>query len=426
MDRKKILFIIPWLPYPLVSGGHQAIFNGILSVKDEYDIYITYPVLKQPIHQEDKEGFLKLVPNAHLLLKESRGYPGAWLLLLRFFHNAKRFFHFVFRTLSRRRNSNNLKYSICSGWLGSVMPPNLSWTKHIESICSQYKFDIIQVEMPQMVSQVLCLPSESLRIHIHHELGFVRRQLEAQRFDCVDSYIEACRHFADLNEINQLNMYDMVVTLSVDDSAKLRRQGVQIPVRDSFAMVDTDVQYLFAQRDGNTLSFVGGDSHSPNYSAVMWFLSNCWAALKKKKPDCKLVVIGKWSQNNVREITERYNDVEFIGFVDDLKKAMSGSIMIVPIQVGSGIRMKILEACSMSIPFISTTVGAEGIPVKSGEHCFIADTPGEFVSKIIELEDSRLQEVFTRNAYDMVKDHYSLKSLRENRLQIYKELLSLR
>lgn len=422
MNRKKILFIIPWLPYPLVSGGHQAIFNGILSVKEDFDIYITFPAFNETIDPDDIDGFLKLVPNATILPFENSDN----IFIQRLIDKAKRLLLFISRKRGKKQNANSLEYRICSSWVRTVLPPNKSWANHIERICSQYNFDIIQVEMPPMLSQVLCLPLKSSRIYIHHELGFVRRRLEVKGFDNVDSYIEACMHFADLNEINQLNLYDMVVTLSAIDSAKLKGNGVIIPLRESFATVETEAKYLFTQSDSFVLSFVGGDSHSPNYGAIMWFLNNCWTTLKEKRPDYKLIVIGKWKKKNVQEIREKYKDVEFLGFVDDLRKSLSGSIMIVPIQVGSGIRMKILEACSMAVPFVSTTIGAEGIPVRSGEHCFLADEPDDFVSRIISLEDTSLQETFTRNAYNMVKEYYSLKSLRENRLQIYKELLSLR
>ena len=96
--------------------------------------------------------------------------------------------------------------------------------------------------------------------------------------------------------------------------------------------------------------------------------------------------------------------------------------MIVPINIGSGIRMKILEGTSRGIPFISTTVGAEGIPVKDGEHCFITDDPDTFVNDIIKLQDTELQIKFVKAANDMVNECYSVKALRKNRLEIYQKI----
>ena len=65
--KQKILFIIPWLPYPLISGGHQAIFNGIYAIKDDFDIYIAFEVFDDDKYLEAQKVFLDLIPNAHLL-----------------------------------------------------------------------------------------------------------------------------------------------------------------------------------------------------------------------------------------------------------------------------------------------------------------------------------------------------------------------
>ena len=93
--------------------------------------------------------------------------------------------------------------------------------------------------------------------------------------------------------------------------------------------------------------------------------------------------------------------------------------MIVPITIGSGIRMKILEAASMGIPFVSTTVGAEGIPLRDGHDCFLTDSPNTFVEDIVKLQDKELKLLFIQNANCMVCENYSLEALRRNRLEIY-------
>jgi len=84
--------------------------------------------------------------------------------------------------------------------------------------------------------------------------------------------------------------------------------------------------------------------------------------------------------------------------------------------------MKILEASSLGVPFISTSVGAEGIPVESGKHCLIADTPTGFINAIFQMKNDNLRWTFIKNANLMVKEHYSLVSLRKNRLQLYTSL----
>ena len=93
--------------------------------------------------------------------------------------------------------------------------------------------------------------------------------------------------------------------------------------------------------------------------------------------------------------------------------------MIVPVRIGSGIRMKILEAASVGAPVVSTTIGAEGLPMRNGEHLFIADSPEEFVDSIIKLQDRDIRTRFVRNANEIVKRHYSFDVFKKNRLAIY-------
>ena len=123
------------------------------------------------------------------------------------------------------------------------------------------------------------------------------------------------------------------------------------------------------------------------------------------------------------ELQERYRDVVFPGFVDDLKGAIRGSIMIVPITIGSGIRMKILEAATIGVPFVSTSVGAEGIPVFNGLHCFLTDDPDVFIEDIVKLKDPELQRSFIVNAHDLINDQFSFAGFKKNRMQIYGSLL---
>ena len=154
---------------------------------------------------------------------------------------------------------------------------------------------------------------------------------------------------------------------------------------------------------------------------LTWFLDNCWGKLKDK--DYRLDIIGKWSLNKKEEIANKYSNVTFLGFVDNLQDAIKGGIMIVPITIGSGIRIKILEACSNGVPFVSTTVGAEGLPVKNGEHCFLADKPGDFVNSIIKLQDSHIYDKLQTKSRELVMKNFSFDALRENRIAIYMNLL---
>lgn len=422
MNRKKILFVIPWLPYPLESGGHQALFNGIDAIKETFDIHIAYYVENDSQYPENEKKFLELIPNANLhplFSSNDEDYP-AWIKVAS--HIKQTIKRVLGLSTCKTENGSNL---LCGQWIFSIYPMRREWLEHVSNLCKTHHFNIIQVEMPRFVSQILTLPKESIKIYVHHELGFVRRELEQKQYE-VDEYMRACRSFADNAEIGLLNMYDAVVTLSSIDKKKLECHGVTVPIYSSFATINMRNNYKFRVSDGLRLSFIGSDSHSPNFVGITWFLNNCWDKLKKENPDYKLIIIGKWEEQHILEYSSKYPNVEFLGYVDDLAEAIKGTVMIVPITIGSGIRMKILEACSIGVPFVSTNVGAEGIPVVSGKHCYLADTPDEFVNCIVRLQESDIQKKFVLEAREMVETNYSKEVLRDNRLDIYNDILQQR
>ena len=420
--RNKILIILPCLPYPLKSGGHQAMFNGISAIKDEYDISIAYEALDDESYRVAVRDFAKEIPSVKLF-PLLRVLPPKCSRLRLFLGKIKviikKVLNFNDITPTDTKDDDEL---MSTRWKNSVFPLGKNWIDHISSLCSAYHFDIIQVEMPGLISQVLSLPHGSKKLFVHHEIGFVRRKLEMSMKEH-DEYMKACCSFADFNEVFMLNMYDMVVTLSPIDAKKLKDHGVHTPICSSFAIVDSEVDSVNEPSDGRRLVFIGPDSHAPNLIGITWFLENCWEKLKCIDSKFRLDIIGQWEEKRICEFKSKYEDVEFMGFVEDLKAALKGSVIIVPITIGSGIRMKILEACSNGIPFVSTTVGAEGIPVENGKHCFIANTPSEFIDDIVKLQDKEIQKKFVDNSHRLINEFYSLEALRKNRLTIYDQLL---
>lgn len=411
--KKNLLFVLPFLPYPLVSGGHQAIYNGIMAVKDDFNIFIAYYV-SYGFDEEAAKAFQKLVPNATLLPMDTR-------------YKAPNFKARVINKLQRILEAEakkcnppdkNTKYDL---WLWSNRPQPAKWEQFICDVCEKYYIDIAQVEMPWISSFILSLPNTVKKVYVHHELAFVKQGLELKD-DPDNLYAQTCYKHTLASEINMLNHADHIITLSPVDKRKLEEKGVMTPISSSFAVVNTDNQLTPFFSDERVLTFVGPDDNIPNRVGLSWFLDNCWKFLLSKDSSYRLKVIGKWREENQRAILKDYPEVEFLGFVDNLYEAMKGSVMIVPITIGSGIRMKILEAASMGIPFVSTTVGAEGIPVKDGHDCFLTDVPNMFVEDILKLQDRDLKLQFIQNANKMVKQHYSAEALRRNRLEIYKKL----
>lgn len=419
MERKKILIIIPFLPYPLTSGGHQALYNGIASIYSDYSVTLSYVAYNGEEYYKAAEEYNHIFPKIKLL---PLILPGAkefqQPLLVRLGHYAKKTLKRILGYKTVRMEEEQVS---CDNWFKNVLPQSPAFCHHITKVCKETYYDLIQVEMPTMLSSVLCLPRNTKRLYVHHEIGFVRSALDMKGHED-DAYLNAVYDFCKTEEIRQLNLYDAITTLSTIDSYKLEEAGVKQPIFTSFATVNSNTDSSFTIGDGLTLSFVGPGYHVPNRQGLRWFLENCWSNLKEENPNYKLNVVGVWEDEFIGDIPMKYKDVNFCGFVDCLKDVLAGTIMIVPILSGSGIRMKILEAASNCIPLVSTTVGAEGIPLKNEYSAFIADLPDDFVKSILKLRDINLQKRIIENANQMVKSHYSIDALSINRKNIYTQI----
>lgn len=417
-EKKTILFVLPWLPYPFTSGGHQALYNGIAAVANYMNVLVTYVAINDAAYHEAEDTFLRRLPQVTLLPLLRQPFKETTM------QKCKRIIKKISQLLDNQIGGGDATpYSFIDWWKYSITPADAEWVEHIYKVCQEHHVDIAQVEMPWRISDVFAIPDGIKKIYVHHELGFVRRDLELATYG-ESVYGRVCKRFVDKNEIGQLNEYDSIITLSSIDTKKLLAAGVKAPVNSSFAIIDSATPFHHDHGDGKRLTFIGSSDHNPNLVGVTWFLENCWLKLKESCPNISFDIIGKWAENHVVEITEQYPGVRFLGYVEDLAEAIIDSTMIVPITIGSGIRMKILEAANNGVPFVSTHVGAEGIPVEHGKHCYLADTPDDFVQGILQLQDTPLRKTFTNNAYLMAREHYSLDALCRNRLSIYDNLLS--
>ena len=127
----------------------------------------------------------------------------------------------------------------------------------------------------------------------------------------------------------------------------------------------------------------------------------------------------------MKSIIKKYQraNICFLGYVEDLSVVFSSSMLIVPIRIGSGMRLKIIEAVNQGIPFITTTIGVEGLNFKNNIDCIIADSPYEFAKGIHYLsENPSKQQDFIKNASEKLSEKYSYVEAINKRLDFYRSL----
>lgn len=361
--------------WPPKSGGSQALFNAYRLLQDHVDLHI---YCCSSISQEVMESMQEALPKAKVVsLKNKKDR----------LHVSEALSQRIRRYLAKLFGvEGELKKRLLG--LGVNLDRNYLLYNSLNQYIVDNRIDIVQFEFITSLFLGLGIVDENVKkVFVHHELQFVVDKQRARNLE--DAYFKLIYGINKNREIAALNSYDAVITLSEDDKIRLENARVLKPVFSSFAQVSIPVNNTPQPNEVDIkytdIVFVGPYSHASNRLGMEWFLNNVWNSVLMRKPETILHIVGNWPEKVQAELTAKYKNLEFYGFVDDLGSVISGKIMIVPIRDGSGLRMKIFEAAQYSVPVVSCVVGAEGMGLESGRHCYITDDAQVFADNVIEL-----------------------------------------
>jgi polysaccharide biosynthesis protein PslH len=161
-----------------------------------------------------------------------------------------------------------------------------------------------------------------------------------------------------------------------------------------------------------SLIFVGSMDWMPNEEGVLFFIEHVLPAIRRQVPAVTLKIAGRSPSQKLRSIAAS-RGVEVTGTVDDIRPHVhAATVCIVPLRVGSGTRLKIFEAMAMGKAIVSTTLGAEGLPVKPGENLVLADAPEDFARETVRLlRDDGERVRLGAAARELVRHDYSWASV---------------
>ncbi len=161
----------------------------------------------------------------------------------------------------------------------------------------------------------------------------------------------------------------------------------------------------------------------PNTEAVDWFLEKVWAKYLNKENNLQFTLAGRFMPDSYLKQSE--GNLKVIGSIDDnIQFYNEHEIMMVPLQSGSGMRIKIIEGMAMGKVIVSTSIGAEGIPVTHNQNIIIADTPEDFAKAIKNLSTNQeLKTEIGNNARKFIEDNFENTKLIAELLKFYELLI---
>lgn len=261
--------------------------------------------------------------------------------------------------------------------------------REIENRTSRAEFDVVicdfltpSVNLPRAISCATVLFQHNVEAMIW------KRHYEVQRNPVKKAYLydqwRKMRSF----ELEACRRFDAVVAVSREDREMMASEYGVENVSDVPTGVDTDYFRPRGQEslEPNTLVFTGSMDWLPNEDAIRYFTAEILPLIRSNVPHVKLVVVGRNPYPGLVELSERDSSIVVTGRVEDVRPFMErAAAYVVPIRIGGGTRLKIYEAMAMEKPIISTTIGAEGLPVENGVELLLADTPESFADACVRV-----------------------------------------
>jgi polysaccharide biosynthesis protein PslH len=294
------------------------------------------------------------------------------------------------------------------------------------------RFDVVNLEFPYLGHYQLRQAPPGMRppalVVDSHEIAYDLARQFARSGGSVGRRVYAGANWRKLRreELGTYREADGVYLCSALDERRLLSEapGVRTAVVPNAA----DIEY-FQRRatdpppDGRTVIYFGLLSTVPNIDAVVHFVQVIWPHIAKANPDARFKVIGGRPPPSLRALAGPR--VELTGFVSDLRPHLSAAAaVVVPLRLGGGTRLKIVEAMAMGKAIVSTTLGAEGIEVVTGRDILVEDEPAAFADAVNRLlAEPDLAARIGRSARQLAVERYGWSEAARTLEGFYREVM---
>ncbi|MDZ4722492.1 MAG: glycosyltransferase [candidate division Zixibacteria bacterium] len=394
-----VLFLTGDIPYPTNTGARLRTFNLIKHASTDEDVHITLATM---VHDENYSARLAEM-RRHCAGVEYVSHPPG---------SRAGFYGGIFKNLFSSRPFIVDKH---------VFRP---YVDMVAELASTGKFDLIHCDSISLATSVPDQSGLPLVLTEHNmEAVIWQRYHEEEKHPLKRFYIglqyDKVRSF----EEGLCRLFDMVIAVSEEDKGRLAESYNARNV----VVVPNGVQTDFFTPSSlaiepETLVFTGSMDWRPNQDAIVWFHEDIWPRILEQRPRTRLWIVGRKPPEKIIALAKADNRITVTGTVDDVRGYIAkAAVYIVPLRIGGGSRLKILEALSMKKAVVSTTIGAEGLDVTAGRDIIIADSPESFAKEIFALFDNPATcERLGENGRAMVLEKYDWDRVAKLQVQVWR------
>ena len=403
MAALKIAFVTVRVPYPLNSGGRIRTYHLLRHVSDVHEVtLVTAAETEEEVRAA--KALQDRVPRLTLRLAKlpSRG------------------------TFARR---------MWRALLSPIDPLPYTWsayrhprfTENLRRVLSDNSFDLVHCDHTQVAHAVLALRTPPRLLNAHNvDSLLIRRLAEIERQPWKRSAIGWQARKILNAERHTYPGFDACLAMSEVDKTHLEQIAPGVPVWTVPNGVDTDwFEPVTGGVEPGLMAFSGAMDWLPNVDAVEFFAREILPMVRARRPDARLLVVGRDpAPRLVHRLAGR--GIEFTGTVDDVRAHLArAALFVVPLRVGSGTRLKILEAWALGKAVLSTSLGAEGLPACDDRNISIADGPDVFAERAAALlGDPDRAGRLGASGRQAVEEAFSWKRVGDGLLDVYETVLS--
>ncbi len=338
------------------------------------------------------------------------------------------------RILTVPRDERYSLGNILRGALGRTPLPLLNYTTNdmreaLGRLLTTERFDLIQVESIHLMNYLATLRAANAPPIIcdwHNvESDLMRQYAERERNVARRAYARRTAQLMSEAEERALNEFDAHITVSKEDAERLR--SINSAARIFVIENGVDTAYYAGEQSSekNRILFVGSMDYHANIEGVTNFARDVWPAIREHNPQFRFTIVGRNPPPQIVELAS-IPAVEVTGSVADVRPFYREALIaVVPLNVGGGSRLKILEAMAAGVPVVSTRLGAEGLAVTDGENVLLADSSEQLVDAIGRLvRDADLRRKVIDVAYSLVRSRYEWSTLASKLHEHFRSLLS--